>query len=55
MDFSVGDIVQMKKKHPCGSDSWRRAAKKPPSSCRRIDGGKDIRHESHHITAREAL
>ena len=22
MDFSVGDIVQMKKKHPCGSDSW---------------------------------
>ena len=22
MDFSVGDIVQMKKTHPCGSDRW---------------------------------
>ena len=22
MDFSVGDIVQMKKSHPCGSDKW---------------------------------
>lgn len=20
--FCVGDIVQMKKKHPCGSDNW---------------------------------
>ena len=22
MDFSVGDIVQMKKPHPCGSKEW---------------------------------
>ena len=22
MDFSVGDIIQMKKSHPCGSDKW---------------------------------
>lgn len=22
MDFSVGDIVQMKKSHPCGSAQW---------------------------------
>ncbi len=22
MDFSVGDIVQMKKAHPCGSSQW---------------------------------
>ena len=22
MDFSVGDIVQMKKTHPCGSAQW---------------------------------
>ena len=22
MDFSVGDIVQMKKSHPCGSSIW---------------------------------
>ncbi|MEA4816617.1 hypothetical protein SDC9_206024 [bioreactor metagenome] len=22
MDFSVGDIVQMKKAHPCGSKEW---------------------------------
>ena len=22
MDFSVGDIVQMKKSHPCGSSQW---------------------------------
>ncbi len=22
MNFSVGDIVQMKKTHPCGSDQW---------------------------------
>ena len=22
MMLSVGDIVQMKKKHPCGSDRW---------------------------------
>ncbi len=22
MDFSVGDIVQMKKTHPCGSNEW---------------------------------
>lgn len=22
MMLSVGDIVQMKKKHPCGSDKW---------------------------------
>ncbi|MDN5345410.1 MAG: hypothetical protein PWQ18_1524 [Clostridia bacterium] len=22
MDFRVGDIVQTRKKHPCGSDQW---------------------------------
>lgn len=22
MDFSVGDVVFMKKKHPCGSTQW---------------------------------
>lgn len=22
MMLSIGDIVQMKKKHPCGSDQW---------------------------------
>lgn len=22
MKFSVGDIVKMKKQHPCGSDEW---------------------------------
>lgn len=22
MDISLGDIVQMRKKHPCGSDQW---------------------------------
>ena len=22
MQFSVGDIVQMKKDHPCGSNQW---------------------------------
>ena len=22
-DFRVGDIVQMRKTHPCGSDRWR--------------------------------
>lgn len=22
MDFSVGDIVKMKKRHPCGGDEW---------------------------------
>ncbi|SDB01659.1 DUF951 domain-containing protein [Eubacterium oxidoreducens] len=22
MDIRVGDILQMKKKHPCGSDEW---------------------------------
>ena len=22
MDFAIGDIVQMKKKHPCGSVQW---------------------------------
>lgn len=22
MDIDVGDILVMKKKHPCGSDSW---------------------------------
>ncbi|NMA96003.1 MAG: DUF951 domain-containing protein [Clostridiales bacterium] len=23
MKFSVGDIVQTKKKHPCGNDIWK--------------------------------
>lgn len=23
MDIKVGDIVQMRKTHPCGSDRWR--------------------------------
>lgn len=23
MDFAIGDIVKMKKKHPCGSDNWQ--------------------------------
>ncbi|MFU0801047.1 MAG: DUF951 domain-containing protein [Xylanivirga thermophila] len=22
MEFAVGDIIQTKKKHPCGSDTW---------------------------------
>ena len=22
MEFSIGDIVQMKKTHPCGSNEW---------------------------------
>lgn len=22
MSFAIGDIVKMKKKHPCGSDEW---------------------------------
>lgn len=22
MDFQVGDIIRMKKKHPCGSSEW---------------------------------
>lgn len=22
IQFRIGDIVQMKKKHPCGSDTW---------------------------------
>lgn len=22
-DFSVGDVVQLRKHHPCGSDRWR--------------------------------
>lgn len=22
MDFNIGDIVKMKKAHPCGSDEW---------------------------------
>lgn len=22
MNFQVGDIVQLKKKHPCGEDKW---------------------------------
>lgn len=22
MNFTVGDIVKMKKQHPCGSDEW---------------------------------
>ncbi len=22
MDFKVGDIIKMKKKHPCGSQEW---------------------------------
>ena len=22
MDFNVGETVKMKKRHPCGSDSW---------------------------------
>ncbi|MBI2874581.1 MAG: DUF951 domain-containing protein, partial [Firmicutes bacterium] len=22
MHFSLGDIVQLRKKHPCGSDQW---------------------------------
>ena len=22
MDYQVGDIVQLKKKHPCGSSEW---------------------------------
>ncbi len=21
-DFELGDVIQTKKKHPCGSDSW---------------------------------
>ena len=23
MEYEVGDIVQLKKKHPCGSDEWK--------------------------------
>jgi len=23
MDIKMGDIVRLKKKHPCGSDEWR--------------------------------
>ncbi len=23
MEIKVGDIVQLKKKHPCGSDQWQ--------------------------------
>jgi len=23
MTYDIGDIVQMKKKHPCGSDTWQ--------------------------------
>ncbi|GAQ24884.1 DUF951 domain-containing protein [Tepidanaerobacter sp. EBM-49] len=23
MTYNVGDVVQMKKKHPCGSDTWQ--------------------------------
>ncbi|HPE16064.1 MAG TPA: DUF951 domain-containing protein [Oscillospiraceae bacterium] len=23
MDVRVGDVVRMKKKHPCGSDRWK--------------------------------
>lgn len=23
MNFAIGDIIQMKKKHPCGSDKWQ--------------------------------
>jgi len=23
MDINVGDVVRMKKKHPCGSDQWQ--------------------------------
>ena len=22
MDFSIGDIIKMKKQHPCGSSEW---------------------------------
>ncbi|MDU5282595.1 MAG: DUF951 family protein, partial [Dialister sp.] len=22
IQFRIGDMVQMKKKHPCGSDTW---------------------------------
>ena len=22
-DYSIGDIVQIRKKHPCGNDQWR--------------------------------
>lgn len=22
MDFSIGDVVQMRKDHPCGSNQW---------------------------------
>ncbi|SHJ73031.1 DUF951 domain-containing protein [Parasporobacterium paucivorans] len=22
MDYQVGDVVKLKKKHPCGSDEW---------------------------------
>ncbi len=22
MDINVGDVIRMKKKHPCGSDEW---------------------------------
>ncbi len=23
MDIQLGDVLQMKKKHPCGSDQWQ--------------------------------
>ncbi|MFH0914692.1 MAG: DUF951 domain-containing protein [Chloroflexota bacterium] len=23
MDFRLGDVLRLKKKHPCGSDEWR--------------------------------
>ncbi len=23
MEFSVGQVIQMKKKHPCGCDRWK--------------------------------
>jgi len=23
LTYNVGDVVQMKKKHPCGSDTWQ--------------------------------
>ena len=22
MDFKIGDVIKMKKKHPCGSNEW---------------------------------
>ncbi|MBR1758953.1 MAG: DUF951 domain-containing protein [Lachnospiraceae bacterium] len=23
MEIQIGDVIRMKKKHPCGSDAWR--------------------------------